>query len=314
MADWRKALLGRLNMPVTKQNLQFLAGWQRWEGGHTNNDASFNWLNTTTDGPGAVRDINSVGVTAFKNFKSGVNATARTLKNGRYGDILAALKSGNPYKVKPVGGLSTWVSGSHTGNLEYASKVLGTKVGKSSFKRNAGAVASSSPLGGAPDFKAQLAAALIEQNNAIIGGQMPDLSPIIALAQERARLGAAAEQFGPEPGGPVLRTKGGMIRPGTSWKGTHVTDGLGWGTRTAADVMGAPGTPVAAPANGVIKYFKPQGAQGGGSMLLVGADGHQYWLGHIADGLPAGTRVKAGQPIAVISADHANPHLHIDKK
>lgn len=130
MADWRTALLKRLGAPVTPQNQSFLGGWQRWEGGHTNNDATYNWLNTTRDGVGATGDINSVGVTAFDSFQNGIGATAATLQSGRYGDIIKALKSGNPYKAKPVAGLSTWLTGqaASEAGAKYASKVLGTKI------------------------------------------------------------------------------------------------------------------------------------------------------------------------------------------
>jgi cell wall-associated NlpC family hydrolase len=126
--DWRVALLKRLGYQPTKQNLSFLESWQRWEGGHTNNDASYNWLNTTKKAPGAVRSINSVGVKAFDSFDSGIKATVATLKNGRYTDVLAALASGDPYRNAPTAGLQTWVSGSPTGNPGYAEKVLGRKV------------------------------------------------------------------------------------------------------------------------------------------------------------------------------------------
>lgn len=128
MAEWDEALLVALGVPVTKQNRRFLRGWQRWEGGHTNNDAKFNWLNTTKKTPGAVASINSVGVKAYRSFDDGIAATVETLRNGRYQDILDALGSGNPFKAAPTAGLSTWVSGSPTGNLSYANKVLGTKV------------------------------------------------------------------------------------------------------------------------------------------------------------------------------------------
>lgn len=128
MKDWRVALLHTLGYKPTKQNLKFLDTWQRWEGGHTGNDAKWNWLNTTKDAPGAVRSINSVGVKAFDSFGHGIHATAATLKNGRYGDILDALSSGNPYKFNPSAGLQTWVSGSPTGNPGYAQKILGGKV------------------------------------------------------------------------------------------------------------------------------------------------------------------------------------------
>lgn len=128
MADWRTAVLRKLGAKPTKQNLKFLDTWQRWEGGHTNNDARFNWLNTTKDAPGALGSINSVGVKKFKSFGHGVQATVATLKNGRYEDIIDALKSGDPYRRNPSAGLQTWVSGSPTGNPGYASKILGGKA------------------------------------------------------------------------------------------------------------------------------------------------------------------------------------------
>lgn len=130
--DWRAALLKRIGAPVTKKNMQFLGTWQRWEGGHTHNDAKFNWLNTTRDAPGAVRSINSVGVKAFDNFNHGVAATAATLQSGRYKDIVRGLVSGNPYKAKPVAGLSTWLSGKPDSKAgrDYAARVLGMDPSK----------------------------------------------------------------------------------------------------------------------------------------------------------------------------------------
>lgn len=127
---WEKALLKAIGAPTTQKNLNFLRTWQRWEGGHTNNDATYNWLNTTKDAPGATRSINSVGVKAFRDFQSGIAALAQTLNNGRYGDILQGLQSGNPYKSDLSAGLSTWVSGDSTDpdGLKYAAKVMGGKT------------------------------------------------------------------------------------------------------------------------------------------------------------------------------------------
>ena len=108
--------------------------------------------------------------------------------------------------------------------------------------------------------------------------------------------------------------RGKVYAPGASWKGTHVTDGLDWnnGKKTAQDIMLKPGTPVGAPEAGTIVRWGS--AQGGQALYFRGKSGRMYWLGHIEDMLPVGTKVKAGQPIAVISADHPRPHLHIDRK
>jgi hypothetical protein len=87
------------------------------------------------------------------------------------------------------------------------------------------------------------------------------------------------------------------------------------GVKTAEDIMGAAGTPLGAPEGGTIKYFHPTGAQGGGSMLFVSDSGQEYWLGHIEGALPAGTRVQAGQPIALIAHQSVSaPHVHIDRR
>lgn len=109
----------------------------------------------------------------------------------------------------------------------------------------------------------------------------------------------------------VVTPKTGIVTS-KSWGGTHVTDNLDWnnGQKTAVDIMGKPGTPVGAPEDGVI--IRHGSAQGGSSLYFKGASGKTYWLGHIDGMLPVGTRVRANQPIAAISSDHAAPHLHID--
>ena len=105
-----------------------------------------------------------------------------------------------------------------------------------------------------------------------------------------------------------------MVLP-TEWKSTHPTSGLEKeGFRSAIDIMGAAGTPVGAPEAGTIVRWDPKGAQGGGSMWFQSNSGRMYWLGHIADGLKPGTRVKRGQVIATISADHPRPHVHLDRR
>lgn len=155
--DWRVGVLKGLGAPLTKQNLNFLSTWQRWEGGHTKNSARFNWLNTTSNSPGATHSINSVGVKAFDSFENGVNATVQTLNNGHYPDILDALRKGDPYKVKPVKGLGTWLAGPGAASsehaLRYASRVLGSpvsspKVPKASGQGNARVVRGGQMYGG----------------------------------------------------------------------------------------------------------------------------------------------------------------------
>ena len=129
---------------------------------------------------------------------------------------------------------------------------------------------------------------------------------------------APSDGEGGGAGGPSypLQQAGDLLILPTTWKGTHTTSNLGWGNMTAEDIMAKAGRPVGAPEPGVVEYFHPTGAQGGGSMLFnPDAPGGDYWLGHIAQGLPAGTRVKRrGQRIALVSSDHPAPHVHIDRR
>lgn len=134
--DWQTAYLRALGAPVSKQNLRFLSTWQRFEGGHTANDARFNYLNTTygKDYP----SINSVGVRAYPNLQTGANAFASTLEGmSNYAGLVKGFRSGDPYAqpglVAP--GLSTWLSGSPSSasGRAYAQKVLGGPVPAGSY-------------------------------------------------------------------------------------------------------------------------------------------------------------------------------------
>lgn len=300
MADWRVALLRSLGYKPTKQNLRFLETWQRWEGGHTKNDASFNWLNTTR---GNGRSINTVGVKAFGSFGEGIQNTAATLRNGRYQDILDALASGDPYASPPGAGLQVWVSGSPVGNPEYARKVLG---GKAVAPRRRAL-----EIPGVPRVPVQHSDGSWDYAMGLIFEDDPEMVSIMR----------GLGDVGPSP---LPQAKPSALRPRregkalvlpTSWKGTHTTDGMDWGKGTAVDIMAPPGTPVGAPEDGVVVYYHPTGAQGGGSMLLRAASGRSYWIGHI-DGaaVPPGTQVRRGQVITYVSADHSAPHVHLDRR
>lgn len=100
-----------------------------------------------------------------------------------------------------------------------------------------------------------------------------------------------------------------------SWTPTHVTDGLGWGTKTAVDLFPGPaGTPVGSPVSGTVLYFHPDGAIGGGSMEIQGDDGYVYFLAHLDNGVAAGTHVDRGSQIALVSSRESPNHVHIDRK
>ncbi len=78
------------------------------EGGHWHNDAKYNPLNTTQSEPGAGNTGTQGNIKVYRNWNQGVDATVATLKNGRYGGIISALKSGNPSSVAHAIGASPW--------------------------------------------------------------------------------------------------------------------------------------------------------------------------------------------------------------
>jgi murein DD-endopeptidase MepM/ murein hydrolase activator NlpD len=132
--------------------------------------------------------------------------------------------------------------------------------------------------------------------------------------------GRPANPFAPPPRAsatpvPLNLPKGVVDTSRWTPSGTHVTSGLDLnkGRKTAVDIMAKPGTAVAAPANGVV--VRLGSAQGGDSMYFRDDQGHTWWLGHVDSrySLAPGTRVRAGQTLTRISADHPAPHLHLDR-
>lgn len=311
MADWRVDLLKIIGAKPTKANLKFLSTWQRWEGGHTNNDARYNWLNTTKDAPGAVGEINSVGVKRFNSYRHGIQATAATLANGHYDDIVRGLMSGDPYAHDLSRGLQTWVAGPNGSNPGYVAKVMGGKVSAPAPPRR--------QLGPRPPRAPKVEEPGLDMDlMEIVWDDFEDLEFLETLRVLNEQPVYPTYAPPPKPakvkGHETVRTGDMLVLP-TKWESTHPTSGLeDKGFTSAIDIMGAPGTIVGAPEDSVVVYWHPTGAQGGGSMLLRTPSGREYWLGHIANGVKAGTRVRRGQRIATISADHPRPHVHLDRK
>jgi murein DD-endopeptidase MepM/ murein hydrolase activator NlpD len=296
---WERDVLKTLQAPVTTGNLKLLRSWQRWEGGHTNNSATYNWLNTTRGKqfPG----INSVGVRAFPDYRTGVAYTADTIIGG-YPGMVQALRSGKPYsssfRESLLSDLSKWVSGSRDARRDYGLKVLGMNTGPAVARattrqlrqpknRNELSLASlAGALDDGDDFWDLVAANPIE---------FPELAQPVSK---------------PHPMTPVGSRGGRGFQVPTEWSGTHVTDNLGWGTKTAHDFILPAGTPLKAPESG--KVIEHGSAQGGGSLWFKGDSGRVYWFGHVDNRVPKGRRLKKGQRYANVSADHETPHLHAD--
>jgi len=104
--DFAKAMLLHLNAPMTKDAIEALKIWQNFEGGHFQNSAKYNPLNTTYD------------------KYSNLHATIETLTGAKagargYSDIVKALQGGaNKEEILAAINNSAWVTGK-TGQNPY---------------------------------------------------------------------------------------------------------------------------------------------------------------------------------------------------
>ena len=105
-SSWARAELRTIGDPRTPANVASLVAWQNREGGGGAN----NPLNTTEPAPGSTV-FNSVGVQSYPTSGEGVAATAVTLRNGNYGDVLSALASGRGLCGRSFTGLHNWSAG-----------------------------------------------------------------------------------------------------------------------------------------------------------------------------------------------------------
>lgn len=88
---WSVSLLDALGAPVTWENIRALSAWI---GAEANTGRAHNPLATTMGAAGAI-DLNDHGVKGYPNDVVGIDATVRTLRNGSYDEILAALTAGD---------------------------------------------------------------------------------------------------------------------------------------------------------------------------------------------------------------------------
>ena len=88
---WARDFLTELNMPITSENIRAVSAWEQAEG----TKASFNPLATTQGGFAGETRFNSVGVKNYATYQDGIDANAHALMNGRYQNVLDALRAGN---------------------------------------------------------------------------------------------------------------------------------------------------------------------------------------------------------------------------
>jgi len=106
------AVLTAIGAPATAADIHSMVAWRThetpWPPVAANNP-----LNTTQKMSGST-DYNSVGVQNYPSALEGIAATAATLLNGNYGDVVAALRSGKGLCGRSFAGLSTWSGGGYS--------------------------------------------------------------------------------------------------------------------------------------------------------------------------------------------------------
>jgi len=97
--EFYKSILKGIGAPITDDNMKFFYAWRQAEGGKARN----NPFNTTQPKPNSTfynclkKGISGCksGVRNYMSSQDGIDATIKTLKNGRYQNIINALKSGD---------------------------------------------------------------------------------------------------------------------------------------------------------------------------------------------------------------------------
>ena len=313
MADWISAYLKAGGYPDTAKNRAFLSTWQRFEGGATNNNAAFNYLNTIWNAPGA-KSINSVGVKAYGSLGQGAAAWAATLKaNRNYAGLDAGLRAGNPYTKASVPGLSTWLSGSpnSSSGLSYATRVLGTKLApapQSAPTQPSALMGSAAGPSALDALRTMTSSALLAQSAATAAGQMPDMTGLLALATARR---AILSQ--PSPGNPGVApsgTPGSASAPAYSGAGVSLKIEGQYGNENPHFLSALT---AAAKARCAVAIQVTSGERSAQHNAAVGGASNSNHLpdaqgfGHALDGyaiLPNGSKVPLGQFLLPVAAKY----------
>lgn len=107
-------ILKGVGAPITDENLKFLYSWRKAEGGKATNNP-FNTTQKLSKDKG-ISNYNSVGVKNYSTPQFGLEATIRTLLNGRYSCIIDGLRNDiGAEKISQCSSLKTW----GTGDLVY---------------------------------------------------------------------------------------------------------------------------------------------------------------------------------------------------
>lgn len=193
------AVLRKWGRPVTATSVRNVLGWMAAEGGHTHNKARFNFLNTTQPAPGAGNTGSQGNIKVYPDFNTGVDATVKTLKNGRYAGIAQAVNS-DPSSFARAVNQSPWGTKS-----DFSSISRSAKVDPSALSQAAASPAASPMTQQRPSVDgAQLLALLKQTSERALRGEMPGegYRRQLALIAQNARLAPTVGQVASAmPGG-----------------------------------------------------------------------------------------------------------------
>jgi hypothetical protein len=116
--EFYKKILDGINAPHTDENFKFLYAWRKAESGKARNNPFNTTQNMKNDSN--ISNYNSVGVKNYSSKNIGIDATVKTLTNGRYKCIVNGLKDnkGAENIAACSSDLKTWGTG------DLVSKVL----------------------------------------------------------------------------------------------------------------------------------------------------------------------------------------------
>lgn len=145
--SFAESLLRAEGINPTPQAVANVVAWEAQEGGHWNNTARYNPLNTTLPEPGAGNTGSQGNIKVYTGWSQGLQATAATLRN--YPGILKTLKDGASLSTfEAAVNESPW--GTHfSGGALPTSSAAGTQITSTSAAAN---IPTSSPGGGGGGF------------------------------------------------------------------------------------------------------------------------------------------------------------------
>lgn len=119
-ATFAQAVLGKMGLPESPANMDFMLSWMSAEGGNWHNSASYNPLNTSLAMPGQLGTMGTQGnIARYKDWDQGIEATVQTLSSQKHGypAIINALKSSDSQGAVTALKASGWDKNHYSGGF-----------------------------------------------------------------------------------------------------------------------------------------------------------------------------------------------------